>query len=279
MRVILVLLIMLSFACKAIASDDLIEQLLTPVVQVLHKSAANGGSGLIVSSGKVKEEYRTFILTNFHVIDSSIKVKKGIEYRDLVKIRIFTYEEEGRKVSSCETSAYIAVYNKTLDLALLEVVDRSLYFATVVRFYPKDKKLGLFQKIWNVGYPKLLPVNFTEGRITGLQFTMRVGMFGKYATYLRTTAPIYFGNSGGGTFVEIDGIYYVIGLPTRIMNADTPYVNYSVDIDTIREFFKKEKLDFIEHNTKAIPKFIIPKTIPLNNMRTFIIPFDLGPIR
>ena len=253
-----------------------IDELLDPVVMI--KLPVSSGSGVVAYSESVDDGYRTFILTNYHVVDRAVHFNKktGVEIRDLVTVRTFMYEDGGSELTMCDTKAYIACYNKTLDVALLELADRSIKLSTV-QFLPKDKKMHLFQEIWNVGCPDGDPLNFAQGIITQFGKDMYFGEFGTKAEYIRTNSPIYFGNSGGGTFLYSDGTYFLIGMPTRIKENKAPYVNYSVDIGTIRKFFKEKKLDFIEDKTLPIPKYVRPMpTItpdPFEGIFEFIIPF------
>ena len=73
-------------------------QVLYPVVRVRSKNA--GGSGTIIFSGQNAEgEYETYVLTNHHVIENAIEVKKQWdsmlgrevkkEFKSLVQVELF----------------------------------------------------------------------------------------------------------------------------------------------------------------------------------------------
>lgn len=283
---ILIALLLLCLPLQAQDATTMIHEIMNPVVKV--QLLASHGSGVIVYSQRVGESYRTFVLTNFHVVDDAVRTNKhGVEVRDDVRVMITKFEDEGRDYTECETNAYIVTYNKTLDTALLELTDRSLHFESVARLLPRDKKLGLFQKVWNVGHPGGQPLMFSHGLITLLGKRMHFGLYGTNADYIRTNSPIYFGNSGGGTFLEKDDQFYLIGMPTRIRidnGRALPYVNYAVSITSIRKFLKEKDLGFIEAQTKNIPSHVrkIPNPQPviefdLQDAFEFIIPFGPPP--
>lgn len=283
-KLTILIAVLFCFSVSAQEAEYKIRELLDPVVKV--QLIASSGSGVVVYSQEKSGFVRNFILTNYHVIDRAIRTNKmGYEVRQEVKIQVTTTEDMGRDQTVCETTAYIVTYNKTLDVALLEVTDKSLRFSPV-KLLPKEIKLELFQKVWNVGHPGGLPITFSNGMITQLGKDMHFGEFGTKADYIRTNAPIYFGNSGGATFLDLDGGYYLIGMPTRIrknMHHAVPYINYSVSITSIRKFFKEKDLGFIEDTSLPIPKHVKPLADPpidldFDDVFEFIIPeFHIGP--
>lgn len=278
---ILFAIFMLCMPLYGYEPTNMIEKIMNPVVKV--QLIASSGSGVIVYSSRVGESYRTFVLTNFHVIDDAVRTNsRGVEVRDDVRIMVTKFEDEGRDFIECETDAYIVTYNKTLDVALLELVDRSLHFKPA-KLLPEGIKLALFQKVWNVGHPGGQPLMFSKGLITLLGKRMHFGLYGTNADYIRTNSPIYYGNSGGATFLEKDEEFYLIGMPTRLRldkGRVLPYVNYAVNITSIRKFFKEKDLGFIEGQSKNIPAHVrkVPNPAPvlefdLDDAFEFIIPF------
>ena len=123
------------------------KQVLYPVVRVRTKKA--GGSGTVIFSGQNAEgEYETYVLTNHHVIEDAIEVKKQWdsmlgreikkEFRSLVQVEIFKYKYWSRMVGGTVIDAEIVAYDAPQDLALLKL--RSIDKVEHVAFmYPKDK--------------------------------------------------------------------------------------------------------------------------------------------
>src|SRR3990167_1317204 len=108
------------------------EQMLYPVVLI--DTGTGGGSGTVIRSAKNETgEVETYILTNFHVIESAVKVveewdpikKEDVkkETRSPVDASWFIYNQLSRSVGTVGKALDIVAYDKTLDLALLKSRD------------------------------------------------------------------------------------------------------------------------------------------------------------
>ena len=236
-----------------------IDSLLKPVVRVSYKTGA--GSGVVVSSRNEKIGQRNFVLTNWHVVEEAIgKNDKEEETRDLITVKNYDYAKKGRNIIECTRQARIVKCSKEFDLALLEILDRSVTLDSIA-LLPKTETLELFQPVWHVGFPGGQHLIFVNGIINGLEkdaYSTKVGFIPKYIT---TNAPIWYGSSGGLTAREIDGIFYLAAIPTLMRDAHhskgAPYVNWCISARSIRFFLVLNNLEFVFDDKAKIPKFKI----------------------
>ncbi len=232
-----------------------IDHLLQPVVKI--SSDSGSGSGIVICVRNEKDGYRNFIITNFHVIKSNIGLnEKNEETRDLVVIKNYLYTKNGNGVVICTSKARIIKHSTEFDLALLELVDKSTKLSSIP-LLPKNKELELFQAVFNIGFPEGAHIIFVPGIINGLN-KKTTHATGFMSNYIKTTAPIWFGSSGGLTSVEVDNTFYLAGIPSMVRARNKtviPYVNWCISVKSLRSFLKLSNLDFIEDDSIPIPEF------------------------
>lgn len=273
MKIMLSLLLLFYGLLDAGEIQYKIDHLLQPVVRVVGKKGA--GSGVVIASRKVKDGYRNFVITNWHVVQDAIgENEKKEETRDVVTVKTYEYAEKGRKTIECTQQARIIEHSKEFDLALLEILDRTVELSHIP-LLPTKETLELFQPIWHVGFPGGIHLIFVQGIINSLEkdsYSTKVGFMPKYFT---TNGPIWYGSSGGLTAREIDGTFYLAGISTLKLDTDckqgAPYINWSISIRSIRLFFGLNSLEFLFDNTMEIPTF---RTY-LRPKRNFDIKIDL----
>lgn len=78
-----------------------------------------------------------------------------------------------------------------------------------------------YSRVWAVGYPLWASCAIiTEGRFQGKEFGL-----------LRITAPIIYGNSGGGVFASASGKPVLIGISVRLHLAGGPVTHMGLAVD------------------------------------------------
>jgi len=231
-----------------------LEKVLYPSVRVLNGSG--GGSGTVVYSEDREGtgEFQTFVVTNHHVIDSLIQVKKVwdnltqsykyIEDNKRADVELFAYADGGRTVTKTSVKADIIAYVEDEDIALLKLV-HPFKIQFTAKILPPGKHLVLFQVVYAVGCPLLVDPMFTQGEITDLDNTI------DQKSYTGGTANIIWGNSGGAVmsyFPELED-WYFCGIPSRGYGAPNgqfvTYLGYYVTPERIRNFATSQELKFL----------------------------------
>lgn len=232
------------------------ERILYPVVRVRTKKA--GGSGTVIQSmpdPRNEGEYLTFILTNWHVIEGAIQVKKqwnsilkreiDVEIFEQVTVEIFDYVRQSEMTSANTHRADILAYDRNHDLAVLKLDSprKVEHVAEIVT--PDDaKEIRLFTKLWTSGCSLGHDPFANAGELTYLHEQIE----GKL--YWMCNANSIFGNSGGGVFHGETGEQ--IGVTARISAIQ---VGFGFDIMTwmgffippprIHEFFDEQEIHFL----------------------------------
>ena len=216
------------------------------------------GSGIVIYSKKKDKDGLTYILTNHHVVESNIEIKKkwdsslkkkvDKETLKAVTVEFFSYNDFSRAVGSKSFEADIVAYSHTdeLDLALLKLREKERVFKHVALLYPFEvrERIFTFDKVYAVGAGLGEPVFQTGGEVTNASYEIEGRKF------IGTNSPITFGNSGGGLFkLEKDGHFYLIGVPARVKLqgwADVAnHIGFAVPIASIYDFLKENCYEHI----------------------------------
>lgn len=226
--------------------------------QVRVKTDQAGGSGTIVySKENNKKTFSNYVLTCQHVIDAAITIKKDWapppigrdikkEYRKIVTVEFFDYENVpyGHRPLNYSADADIMCYDKTNDMALLKL--RTLKKANnVCNILPmeKEESIKIGSDILACGCALLHDPILTAGQIT------HMGDEIDYKDYWMSNASTIFGNSGGAIYIQMDGIYYFIGIPSRIdiVGWGTPvtHLGYFSPVHRIYKFLEEQMFNFI----------------------------------
>jgi S1-C subfamily serine protease len=247
---LLLTLLLCAPAARADEFDDKMAGLLMPVARVT--VAGGGGSGTVVYSADRDDagRFETFILTNHHVIAGAVHIVprwnslkgryENMEQRDRVQVETFVYDK-GKVVETRDFQADIVAHSETHDIAVLRLC-YPRKAACIAPLLPAGFALRLFQPVYAVGCSLLHEPIATSGHVTDLEDLL------DGSTYCMCTAPIIFGNSGGGVFVEIDGTWYLAGVPSRIaVSRGSPitHMAWFVPPDRIRQWVKEQMLDFL----------------------------------
>jgi len=137
------------------------EKILYPLTLV--RTAKSGGSGTVIFSKPHPdgEGFLTYVLTNHHVIDEAISfstdydplvgrdVKKPVY--DVVSVGFYSYRHLSKQASVVGYQADIVHWDKSRDLALLELRDRKQAEYVAAMFPEKGKHLYIGQPVVAVG--------------------------------------------------------------------------------------------------------------------------------
>jgi S1-C subfamily serine protease len=231
-------------------SLDLHKKVIYPIVQVRAQDA--GGSGTIVysQSNDDGETYDTFVLTNWHVVQKSIKVedkyqpvygrKMPWETRQTVEVRKYIYRNVSWLDSTESVEADITMWDKDHDLALLYLRSEK-EFPYVANIYDADKieELRMQMPLIAVGCSLLHKPLPSDGKISSLDETV------ENLRYFMSNTMITFGNSGGAIF-QAETLEF-LGIPSRLDVAafgfggdPQNFLNYFIPIHRIRDVLGKE---------------------------------------
>ena len=237
------------------APADLVQkhrEMLYPIVIV---AAGSGlGSGTVIFSAEMDGEWKTYVLTNHHVVKLAITVKEEWdpksqeevkrEHRTPVQVRWFDYNDYSREIGTRGQIADIRAYDASLDLALLQTRDIERGVSYVAHIMPEDAPLYLFEITWAVGAGLGKPPFPTEGAISNLD--QRING----PPYILSSAPIIFGNSGGALFhwSQERAQYEFIGVPARVSGTwpgVVAHMAWAIPLSTVREFLRENDFGFI----------------------------------
>jgi S1-C subfamily serine protease len=238
----------LAAVCVAADTETKHAEMLYPAVRVTAGEA--GGSGTILYSEDRGDGCQTYILTNDHVIAGAVHIKDEWssllqqdvkkEVNDLVQVEIFRYADGSRQDISDTCRAEIVAHNEQHDLALLKL-QTARKFDYVAKLM-SDAEVRIFEPIWAVGCSLLHPPVVTEGILNYLDDVI------DRKVYWMGSAQIIFGNSGGAVYLEKDGHYVFIGVPSRVAgtyNQAVTHMGWFVPVPRIREWFGDEHLQFL----------------------------------
>ena len=253
------------------ASKEIIqqhEQMFYPTVRVRTKKA--GGSGTVVYSEKYKDEVYTYIITNQHVIDDSVKIEKrwdpvlkrkvDKEILDTVYVEYFKYNNYSHTVGSFAVEADIVAYSEVdggQDWALLRMRDTENKADWVANMFPLDdiENVHIFDDCYAVGASLGHPPVASNGMITYMDDEI------DHYKYWMSSAPTIFGNSGGAVYRWSSNRkkYEYIGIPSRIsiqpmgFSADAiTHMGYFIPIDRVYALLEENDYQFIYDSSISI---------------------------
>jgi S1-C subfamily serine protease len=223
---------------------------------VLVRTEKAGGSGTVIASIEHDDEWLSYILTNYHVIDDAVTQAKKwdpnvgreveTEIRAPVDIGFYRYRRMSVLDRTDSRRADIVAYDKPGDVALLEMVSGAPpnYIATMLpRESVKDlcMGMGLIACGCSMGHKPLLS---PQGMLSSLDERI------ENLHYWMSSTSIIFGNSGGGMYLRDTGEY--IGIPSRLDVAAMgfsaqalPFLNYFIPIPRIYDLLDDWEYQFI----------------------------------
>lgn len=230
------------------------EKILYPIVLV--KTSKSGGSGTTIFSKPHPDGngFLSYVLTNHHVINDAITfateydplvgrdVKKPI--REIVTVGFYSYAHLSRQQSVSSTQADIVLWDKTRDLALLELRDRKEIKHVAALFPETGKHLYIGQPVVAVGCSlghKPLP---SDGIISSLD-----EQIANQARFM-SSACIIYGNSGGALYTlqdkELVGVPCAGDVVIQGFSAQMiPHLGYAIPFHAFYDFLRDGVYDFI----------------------------------
>ena len=236
---------------------------------VLVEGSKGKGSGTVVYSRENPEEpgtYENYVITNHHVVESNIQTGKvwnpltqQEEKKDVfstVDVYFYKYKYESKNIGKNSVEADIVAYTKEEDLALLRLrsIDKVDHLA---KLYPLSeiKNLRLFMKTHAVGAALGHQPIATEGKITCMSDEI------ENYVYWMSTAQIIFGNSGGSMYLELDGDFWLIGVPSMVSvsfigfsSSAVTHMGYFIPIDRVCAFLDRNFYGYIYDDSQTKEK-------------------------
>jgi len=176
------------------------------------------GSGTVIASKFDHGQYKTYVLTNAHVVNGqkSIKVLSSVYIGNHV-VTVYTNTAEVYKINVNE------------DLALLVLTGKGDRFPHVATL---GEDPDIFDTVYAVGYP-YGSVALTKGIVTGYLEEDKV-------SFVRVSAQVSHGNSGGALFNESGRL---VGVPTWVTSISTMvgavpinYLAHSTPVSRVKRF-------------------------------------------
>jgi S1-C subfamily serine protease len=227
------------------------ERYIYPVVRV---SAGNaGGSGTIIYSRNMDggDVYTTYVLTNHHVVSSSIRVvdewdpnlqkKVKRERRSIVYVEIFKYKDISTPVGTTKVEADIMAYTKTEDMAILKLrLEENVPYVAILPLKENSHKYKVMDETIAVGCSLGFPPLPTVGMITRLNMQLQS------LPYDMSSSQIIYGNSGGAMFNTAGEL---IGIPSRVAvvgwSSAITHMGLFIPANRIYDWMENEFYDFI----------------------------------
>lgn len=205
------------------------QELLLPV---MHLHTLTRGSAVIVHKRPLEEVVEVFALTCNHIIKHG-----GFGYIPHGSVLF-----QDRKISvECE----VLCVDEELDIALLRFVTSEDVGVAQPASPEEWEKVRVFTRVWVIGYPIRKGPIPTGGVITCVSIKRK----GK--EYAMTSAPAFYGNSGGGVFTaetrKFLGVLAFVHSDEVGDNIDVlvPHMNYFIPIDVLREWLNGEGYGFV----------------------------------
>lgn len=216
---------------------ELLNGVLKPVVRINER-----GSGVLVHS----EAGLTLVITNAHVVEDDVKDEKKLDETPFIFVDRYSYDNRGKLKGFFRCQSEIVAYDRSNDLAMLRLRDPDIEDS--IAQLPTDDfitNLCLFDEVYVVGCSLGgFPVP-SKGILSALN--------GEYENreYWMSSAPVVFGNSGGGAFAldPTTNKFRLMGIPTAIMFLQSddehkpqgdllPHINYIVPAYRVRSFIE-----------------------------------------
>ena len=207
-------------------------ELLGPVVQIAGDMSV--GSGILLQSTRDDEakNYRTYLMTAWHVIRD---IQGDLSKTDM-PVPVFIYSEDGE---IDRTQAQLLAFDAGLDSALLELrTDVELKNGATLATRKHLSDIRIFDEIYAVGCPLGNDPIPTRGEISTLSHSV------DGESYWMINAPTYIGNSGGGIFDsrthELLGIFSKIYTHGTLRPTIVPHMGLVTPLAAIYDWLEKE---------------------------------------
>jgi len=173
------------------------------------------------------------ILTAGHCVEAVARMDKKLEEDDPVDpvgnpvhyIAQVEVPGAGEEEPSAVHFGHVEAWDEDHDLALIKASSGNIPGhdkASLASEIP-----GLGERVYVVGHPRGLYWTYIEGVVSAYRTNPEVGMV------VQVSAPVWFGNSGGGVF---DSSGNLVGISSRLARA--PNVSFFIHEDSIKSFLR-----------------------------------------
>jgi len=222
-----------SSARNARHRHELKHDLLDPVFQLAGRDAV--GSGVLVYHGEDERGRFYLALTCYHVIRDILEERDPVE--DPYQEKFDALIDRGE--NSLSLKAEMIRRDPDLDLALVRI-DTPLALEPLAQIAPlaRMKEVEVFSPVYTVGCPLGTAAQATHGEVTRTDWT--VGG----QKYWMVSSPAYFGNSGGGVFLdesrELIGIFAKIYTHGTFRPQVVTHMGLAIPLDVIHGWLRRE---------------------------------------
>lgn len=199
-------------------------------------------------SGTLIDLKQRLILTNYHCIDSKVRVETREEHqpdgtvKKVKRVRLYDVRVEQNAYADFEkvgTTSYVSElvhYEKRKDLALLKLKADKIPHTQAAPLLPEGSKLQRGETVYIIGNPLGLDATVGQGLISNLNRTFQFRWTdGEDTPMIQHDAGTTGGNSGGSLF---NNIGQLIGVPSAAAIGN-PQIGLAIPIDTVKEFLRE----------------------------------------
>ena len=225
---------------KDLARDEerMWRDLVAPSVQIMGEDSV--GSGVLLPSEPIEgtKDFRTHVLTAWHVIRDLQTAPEDLSFT--VPVTIY-----GEDHHASPESATVIKYDTNVDVAILRLHTKR-QIDCGAKLAPRSRlgRVRTFDRIYAVGCPLGNEPIPTFGEIADTRHVV------DGSTYWMISAPTYIGNSGGGIFDaqnhELLGIFSKIYTHGTLRPTVVPHMGLVTSLTTIYDWLDKVGLSALE---------------------------------
>jgi hypothetical protein len=197
---------------------------------------ASQGSGTVIDPSGI-------ILTNKHVIAGTLGCLVGFidDFNDE------PYFGERQIADILKTSP-------NNDIAILKIRNPQNEKLTSIDIAQGDSNIRLGTEITIYGYPAKFgtKITYTNGDFSGVD-----------GNYLKTTAILEYGNSGGGAYLK-DGTF--IGIPSAVVKGELNALGYILSVDTINTWLGNSSIIYSDTNDNTYSRVSVLEDMELDKL-------------
>ena len=219
--------------------DEMRQAMLDPTVQLNGDETV--GSGTMIYSRRARpgqgDGYENYLITSYHVV-RNIMADPGFQKAKGIAVSVY----QGGLTR--EEAADMTIFNEAIDAAILKLRSKESCPA-VARIAPSErvKQVDVFTGIYAVGCPLGNDPIPTSGFVTSL--TNKVNG----SNYWMVNAPTYFGNSGGGIFLEetreMIAVFSKIYTHGKTRPVVITHMGLATPMNLVSDWLKTEKQTFL----------------------------------
>ena len=211
--------------------DRMWRELVAPSVQIMGHESVGSGVVLRSEARPGTDEFRTYVLTAWHVIRDLQTAPEDLDFS--VQVTLFGVDR-----SVTPETATVLKYDSNVDVALL-LLDTKREVDCGAKLAPRSRlaRVRTFDRIYAVGCPLGNEPIPTFGEIADTHHVV------DGSAYWMLSAPTYIGNSGGGIFDaqthELLGIFSKIYTHGTLRPTVIPHMGLATSLATIYEWLDR----------------------------------------